>query len=201
MASSRPRSSRSTVIGAVATVVGVLLAVPGTWLAVRALAPELFQPPVPEPVACPQYLGESHEILSENPDSPPKDVTYSVTPSAAFPGRVKISFGWLHDTGVYRAAIAVSGVYGHSSSGDTFVAHAQRDASTGDCWNWYSMIHRNAAQPESIQTVVDGLWGNQQYCFYATYQANSTSEWSQPTQIECFETTWRSKWGTPEYPD
>ncbi len=177
------------------------IAVPGAWLAVRTLAPEWLQPSVPQPVDCPQYLGESHKILSENSDPAPHDVAFSITPSDAFDGRVKVAFSWLNDVDVYRAAVAVSGVYGHPNPGDDFVAHAQSSATTGDCWNWYSSIPRMAAQPNSIHTSIDGLWANQEYCFYATYQATSKSSWSRPTEIKCFTTTWRPKWGIPEYPD
>lgn len=196
----RPRSSRSTVIGTVATLATFLVGLPAAWLAVRAVAPEPFQPPVPSAIDCPQYLGESHEILLKGEDSPPKNVAFAVTPSKAFDGRVSVTFSWLNEVGVYRAAVAISGVYGHPNPGDDFVVHAQPAATTGDCWNWYSYIPRKPAQPNSLNTVVDGLWANQEYCFYASYQKSEKSDWSQPSDIECFITTWKPKWGIPEYP-
>ena len=163
--------------------------------------PSDYDSPMPEAIECPQYLGDAHRTLSEKAEDPaPHDVTYSVTPSRDFGGRVAVAFSWLNDVDIYRATVAISEFYGYPNTGDDFIAHAQPSAAAGECWNWYSSIPRMAAQPNSVHTTIDGLWPNQKYCFFAAYQASGEIEWSVPTDIVCFTTTWKSNWGSPEYP-
>ena len=181
----------------------LIVQVVGGWILERYPSfPEFSaNSPAPSPVSCPSELEEAHGILSRNgrDPSPPK-VSYSITPSQAFPGRVRVIFGWMNPVGIRRASIAVSGIYGYPNPGDDYISTEQTSAATGECWNWYSMIHRNGSQPEVVDNAIDGLWPNHTYCYFASYEGDDQDGWSKPTDIDCFETTWRDDWGTPEYP-
>ena len=155
----------------------------------------------PTPKSCPQELTEAHQILADTGRDPaPQDVNHNVTPSQAFPGRIRVTFGWINEVGISRAGIAISGVYGEPNPGDDFISVEQTSAATGECWNWYRYIHRNGAQPEVANTEIDGLWPNQQYCYFASYEGDDRSGWSKLTDITCFDVTWYDDWGKPTYP-
>lgn len=138
-------------------------------------------------------------------------------PSDRFPGRAKVTFGWLNSVPISQAAIAISGAYGEKLDSDQNTVLIQPDANPGDCYHWYSKQKSPANQGAVTKIVVEGLWPDHEYCFYAVYQpravppdatepgADQASDgeklsygWS--SNISCFTVTWKDSWGTPADP-
>ena len=94
-------------------------------------------------------------------------------PSDRFPGRAKVTFGWLNSVPISQAAIAISGVYGEKLDSDQNTVLIQPDANPGDCYHWYSKQKSPANQGDVTKIVVEGLWPDHEYCFYAVYQPNT----------------------------
>lgn len=205
------------------------IAVPGCIAAFpeasRVIKNALDGPPWtrPDVKVCQSYLSESHDIFSRRSPEPPGSFLVtngvSIMPSDRFPGRAKVTFGWLNSVPISQAAIAISGVYGEKLDSDQNTVLIQPDANPGDCYHWYSKQKPPANQGDVTKIVVEGLWPDHEYCFYAVYQPNTVPPdatepgadqasdgeklsygWSRPSDISCFTVTWKDSWVMPADP-
>lgn len=110
-----------------------------------------------------------------------------------------LTIAWLNSLPLQEGAVGIAGRYGTPAASDYYIDHHQPSAVTGQCWNWYSYIPKDDAQPLKMYTRIDGLWPDETYCLYTMFKG-SRGGWSQPTEVQCLTASWDSSWGAPASP-
>jgi hypothetical protein len=146
-------------------------------------------------ITCPRLFDKAHRLLESSPLAAPPLAGFAFTPSQDLPGRVDLTLAWINPQPITKSSVAIEGVYGQVGPNDEFIDHRQPAATTGECWNWYHYETRDDAQPETVRLQVNGLWPEQQYCFYTAFRTDKG--YSKPTTIRCETATWKSTWGEP----